>query len=266
MVDFPAAHSMDTYWFAIDADGNIGYFDSSEGGAVPETWSRTFVETRMQYDRSIEYASDLFDIWREIDNCKILELKIPSYLVDELDHVTESQLEQAKSQDWIFQFSSHDVLDEIVNSFPELSKGTIQILRLTGSSPVFLFWQYFVSLRLSFFKKLIKHRKIVKGKSVSMSHHRGNNHLALLGLFPYAQDSGSPLPYQKMDEPKVPLKLEDLPELLQDAISWTWFENIRFSETQSLQPIEHMKCKTWRSTKWWIDLEGNEREGHPHDH
>lgn len=36
MLDFPAAHSMDTEWFAINADGNIGAFDSGEGGAVPQ--------------------------------------------------------------------------------------------------------------------------------------------------------------------------------------------------------------------------------------
>jgi hypothetical protein len=34
-VDYPAAHSMDTEWFAIDADGNVGVFDSGEPGAVP---------------------------------------------------------------------------------------------------------------------------------------------------------------------------------------------------------------------------------------
>jgi hypothetical protein len=34
--DFPAAHSMDTRWFAIDAEGHIGYFISLEAGAVPK--------------------------------------------------------------------------------------------------------------------------------------------------------------------------------------------------------------------------------------
>ena len=34
MPDFPAAHSMDTTWFAIDADGYVGVFDSDEGKKV----------------------------------------------------------------------------------------------------------------------------------------------------------------------------------------------------------------------------------------
>src|SRR4051812_32730243 len=33
--DFPAAHSMDTHWFAVDADGHVGRFSSGESGAVP---------------------------------------------------------------------------------------------------------------------------------------------------------------------------------------------------------------------------------------
>src|SRR5690242_17979502 len=34
--DFPAAHSMDTYWFAVDRDGRVACFESGEAGAVPE--------------------------------------------------------------------------------------------------------------------------------------------------------------------------------------------------------------------------------------
>lgn len=33
--DYPAAHSMDTMWFGVDADGKIGLFETYEGGAAP---------------------------------------------------------------------------------------------------------------------------------------------------------------------------------------------------------------------------------------
>ncbi len=35
-VDFPAAHSMDSEWFAVDQDGNIAVFDTGESGVIPE--------------------------------------------------------------------------------------------------------------------------------------------------------------------------------------------------------------------------------------
>ncbi len=33
--DFPAAHSMDSAWFAVDADGHVARFDTGENGAIP---------------------------------------------------------------------------------------------------------------------------------------------------------------------------------------------------------------------------------------
>jgi len=33
--DFPAAHSMDTTWFAVDEEGRVARFESGEAGAVP---------------------------------------------------------------------------------------------------------------------------------------------------------------------------------------------------------------------------------------
>jgi hypothetical protein len=36
--DYPAAHSMDTDWFAVDADGHVALLRSGEEGAVPIVW------------------------------------------------------------------------------------------------------------------------------------------------------------------------------------------------------------------------------------
>src|SRR5690348_4035575 len=34
--DFPAAHSMDSSWYAVDKDGNVALFHTGAGGAMPE--------------------------------------------------------------------------------------------------------------------------------------------------------------------------------------------------------------------------------------
>lgn len=34
--DYPAAHSMDTEWFAVDEDGHVARFDTGEDGALPD--------------------------------------------------------------------------------------------------------------------------------------------------------------------------------------------------------------------------------------
>ena len=47
MSDFPAAHSMDTYWFAIDADENVAVFDTGETGALPHSARKIFLEKQI---------------------------------------------------------------------------------------------------------------------------------------------------------------------------------------------------------------------------
>lgn len=37
-MDLPAAHSMDTRWFAVDQDGCVAVFDTGETGCVAEDW------------------------------------------------------------------------------------------------------------------------------------------------------------------------------------------------------------------------------------
>jgi hypothetical protein len=36
VLNYPAAHSMDTSWYAVDADGHVGLFVSSENGHAPD--------------------------------------------------------------------------------------------------------------------------------------------------------------------------------------------------------------------------------------
>jgi uncharacterized radical SAM superfamily protein len=73
MQDFPAAHSMDTTWFAIDADGCVGIFDSSENGAVPKDLTGFTSET-------IDFRYELVDILMKskqgvVQNVKSVEVE-----------------------------------------------------------------------------------------------------------------------------------------------------------------------------------------------
>lgn len=40
-INCPAAHSMDTDWFAVDAYGRVGVFTSHEAGAMPSAFQDT---------------------------------------------------------------------------------------------------------------------------------------------------------------------------------------------------------------------------------
>ncbi len=292
MQDYPAAHSMDTHWFAIDAEGNIGYFDSSEGGAVPETWKRTWLETR------IDYICDFLDLWRQTGASSILDTSTPGdaiediiatadvlKLIDDANNDYDLALKRLKRYKCGEEFASivdlimldktgfydgftlklatedcFNLIAKELNGFEDCEP----VIRFAGNANVFCFHAKLIEDNILLIKRLVRENQIIGIKPVHLYFSRTGN-LHELGLFFYAQESGAPIPYEKRAEPIVPLRLEDLPEPLQDALSWTWFDTLRFSETTLIQPIEHMSCSTWGGRKWWIDTEGQEHDGHPHD-
>ncbi|KAI9130730.1 hypothetical protein [Acaryochloris sp. CCMEE 5410] len=86
----------------------------------------------------------------------------------------------------------------------------------------------------------------------------------MLGLYSYGHGYSAPLPYDCDGQPIQPLKLDDLPGRLQDVVTWNWFDQLQFSQSPTIQPIENMRCDTWGRSKWWVDTQGNEHEEHPH--
>jgi hypothetical protein len=69
VTDFPAAHSMDTDWFAVDANGNVGVFATGENGHAPAYLTeQTYVsndEARAKGYFLFEYReeSELIDVY-----------------------------------------------------------------------------------------------------------------------------------------------------------------------------------------------------------
>jgi len=93
-IDFPAGHSMDTDWFAVDKDGNIAIFDSGQEGAVPiefekETFSLDLLRTHTELLSHSSVLRKLYLDEKAIENLlhkcsvKILqEIKTGEFAVD----------------------------------------------------------------------------------------------------------------------------------------------------------------------------------------
>jgi hypothetical protein len=81
--DFPAAHSMDTAWYAVDKDGYVAYFESGEGGAVPRAATQLdpedlFAKLGRPYDPEVD------DDWNDV----LAELGFFVYsTADEMDQI-----------------------------------------------------------------------------------------------------------------------------------------------------------------------------------
>lgn len=295
MQDFPAAHSMDTTWFAVDADGNIGMFDSGEGGAVPES-NTIFRTAALQKGLDCAWIDDVHDLfweWSRESNEKVVRLNIPSAHIlrglgidlDKLDTnakstkkmrprilpssastpwVNEQEISNPNSSGswgyahpcWLLVISgSESDIFKILNS--HCLRNRDYIVRFLGE-PALIFLPHCPSTTLQMLteKGYVRHAVLLEAYRHGLA--------TLLGLFSYRQDYSSPFPYECDGQPIQPLKLDDLPEKLQDVVTWNWFDKAQFSENRTLQPLEHMRCDTWGLNEWWVDTQGNHREGHPY--
>jgi hypothetical protein len=287
-MNFPAAHSMDTEWFAIDADGNIGIFASGEGGAVPQTNDPPFVESQAQdpvylnnifyewakrsEDGIIDHSSTSEQILQSIDinlselenagkgnlGVRFLRLLIDATSINEQETAIKSW--QYPDTHWLL-FPNGDELSMLKILKNDNWRLSDYVIRFSGQ-PLMLFVSYspISTIQMLFKKGYLNYYLRLNSNSYD------NTLLNLLGFFAYSHDHSSPAPYEwEGIQPSSPLKLSDLPEKLQDALSWNWFENIKFADSQKIQPIEHTKCRTWNNDKWWLDTQNNHHEKHPHE-
>lgn len=289
MCDYPAAHSMDTEWFAVDADGNIALFDSSEGGAVPEEAGG--------YDG--EAILDLLEKWKQANNATVLHIKTPGNAISNVIQISDvlevfeiredkRKLEQARQgyepdyylnlfkvlqliipnsspeSDWIFQFKDEKTFDGFFEKFhKDANRDNNRIIRFAGSESIYGLHESIISRNRSLIRDMLVSEKVAGAKPVDLLGYCIGTDSHELGLFVYETDDCIPYPYEKLGSPTTPLKLYDLPQQVQNSIRWTRFADIHFSEQQLIQPLEHMKCATWGDEKYWIDTQGQEREGHP---
>lgn len=279
MQDYPAPPSMNTEWFAVDANENIAIFNSGEGGAVPRSYIYAWGTAQMR---------GLQDLMLEM--CKnhpqhLIKLKVPGEVVAKsltlkelqagIDQAVEgaekiigryisgngivtpiirSTLEEQKLRSWLLLLASDDVI-------PQLKIEEIEdnyIVRFAGEATII----YVTECRVVTIQRLINEGQVLAGKTVK---DYGGELASLFGLFAYDQDSSAPLPYTLKGKPIAPLLLEDLPAHIQDSISWIWFENLQFAQSTAIQPIEHTPCATWQHDKWWVDTQGQEHDEHPCD-
>lgn len=252
MSDFPAAHSMDTYWFAIDADENVAVFDTGEAGALPDSAIelirrkqiadlRTFIQHLLKDSGDITLVKTVGEIAARNATMKTLCAEVHSAL--------KNSQELLGSR--VLVLSSEDVI-------PQLEIESQLAFRFAGE-PVVIYLDY---CQVSIIEKLIESREILGSQPIILSL---NGHL--LGLFSYTHgedwENWIPGPYQRSRQPEQPLKLKELPEDIQDLIAWTWFEQLHFQDTELIQPIEYTKCRTWGGmgiAKGWVDIEGQRHE------
>ncbi len=218
-MDYPAAHSMDTMWFAVDADGHVAAFDTGEGGGVPEI---AFVE---------DYG-EVLDV--------LHAMPASEALVDPAGHARAAATPH-------FVPGAHETnviafVDDVepVADLVERLRG--KVLRATTGVAI----ELVVGDRAAFAELHARGAC----RSCAADYGREQGEIAGHGVYYYAcEDQGTP--YLRLGVPDKPLALADLPPVvLASAIKFDG----RFADSTQVQPAEHWKTQGWGAT--WVATDG----------
>jgi hypothetical protein len=249
MSDFPAAHSMDTTWFAIDSDGYVGIFDSGEGGAVPDKLTpvdRSRVEIESIDDVIYALQTDKHELIQEISSANISSI-IERASMDSLRYHINNNSYSGMIHSLLLQLSS-------VRTIDDLKLQANSLLRFTDRD----IWIYVDKCDRDWLEQAIDSGTVLSGSEILLYFD-----LSWLGCYTYTCKIQSPIPYQRNSLVGLPIKFEELPIKIRECGRFTKLTNIHFATTEAIQPIEHLACRTWGGIEYWLDTNGVEHDRFP---
>lgn len=252
--DFPAAHSMDTEWFAVDGEGNVGHFTTGEAGAAPDS-AMEFYEELPAPEEIIRAFPPESGIEYDVEDLVSMQGG-PVF-----DYAWHSQRYETAS------FSDASSCYSVLMLLPWLvTKGQIvpgqegQLLRLPAgegdvqrlpSSKHLLLYQE-GPLPVGLLQNWIQDGLVLKAwVNHSLS-------LARIGMYEFAHgmmfENWIAGPYLREAVPRQPLKLEQLPEGVRQLFDSTRFHKRSFARDAAIDPREAGECSSWERS--WVGLDG----------
>lgn len=232
-VDYPASHSMDSSWFAVDRDGHVAIFDSGEAGAV-------LVEAHGDQAPPSFLVQSLVGAVPESEVAYDLEARmVPGPRRGPLWHPAEGGLD----------FPTLVFLKSLDPIRQEIERGAAVPLAATGAEAVLF-------PRLT---KALAERLHQQGHCQGCFFHTVAEEEvdpARLGLFVYGHlcENWISGPYGRERRPLRPIHLDQLPRPFRDLVSQAQFTSFCFAETLWIQPAEHGPCVSWEPA--YLDVDG----------
>jgi hypothetical protein len=225
--DFPAAHSMDTCWFAVDGDGHVAFFGSGEAGAVPfdasleepyavlQELSQTLPQTEVLYNFAGQLPPGPLGARGEHWSVAIQDTPEALFFLTSLEPI---RAEIASGQAVQVRATGGAVAVIITN----LTRPLVQRIH-DASACLGCFFHY------------------IPDPGDDMPQPAGH------GLFEYHHlcENWISGPYGLKEVPDRPVHVDQLPPRLREAVGQFRFPSLCFARAPHIQPIEHDTCISW---------------------
>ncbi len=244
VIDFPAGHSMDTDWFAVDKDGNVAIFDSGENGAVPiEIENQTY-----KLELFGKYAKPITPILKQLYlDEKAIENILQKCDVDTLHSIISDKYAVDGCIFLLNEGKKWEDLDFERVLSKEKSYDDDAVLCLSENMPLYLISNIYY-IREEFIEA-IKNKTIIKACNFSTLDDDDDGFTGAgkkdLGLFFYDHDNYDwrTKPYYKVHTPEIPLKATQIAPDLENKIPH--LKEISFENQQLIQPMEFLSCNSY---------------------
>ncbi len=260
--NYPAAHSMDTEWYAVDEDGHIAQFETGLEGAIPLKFSSKFPREEVSiFNLVINHLEKDEKGWFYIECDYNLVKDMIAEKADALEKYLTLKVKGKKKSKRKKKKSHAFTETQLWQTFLIVeSEKTIDKLGVEGYTIYFdrektIFCVEKCSLEK--FKLAYKEGGIKGAYLYSFNDILWEDHLVkLLGFFVYeaVEKIG---PYRRHYIPTNPTNIQDIPEPIKSNLSTVVFKGIKFKDYKRLQPQQHLESYSCSLT--WIDYEGKER-------
>lgn len=222
--DYPAAHSMDTTWFAVDRDGYVAEFFSGENGAVPlGVASDSTGITLERVTASLPQTTVLYDP---------APGRQPAVHPSNVHHGFWSETRR-QIEDVLTILSSSQVVAD------ELARGeAVPVPVVEGFGVVWRVLPRAVYDRLHEGGHCLYCTYLyLPGPGDALEAEPQSSHY---GLFSYVDPSGGSLvqAYARHSQPQEPVTLDQLPDDVRDEVGKLRFSQLSFRETPFIHPVE----------------------------
>jgi hypothetical protein len=224
--DYPAAHSMDTSWFAIDNDGHVALFETGESGCVPEEAYTDEGYSMQEEVRGLPASGFKFDPagyresqWRdhvEIDDDLPAELELYMFVSD-----------LVPTKDLLARLDAEEMQATTCKAYKVRARDRAALAELHARAACLGCYRNWDG--------------------------EGAVEIATHGIYRYEHTCENWIagPYARAVVPAQPLTIDQIPQSIRDvAVAYDG----RFADTPKLQPAEHWECSSWEPG--WLSSDG----------